>query len=116
LFVNFIIDISDTVVTAPVIVQPPMDIMVPVTTVAMFTCTGRGYGDVIVTWEKTRNDRPNPISNSATFDIITEPDLITSTITIPSVIRNDRGRYQCIFNNSEGETISESARLAIGSK
>jgi len=106
----------DAVVTAPVIVQQPMDEMVPVTTDVMFTCTGRGYGDVIVTWEKTRNNRPNPISDSATFDIITVPDLISSTITIPNVVRSDRGRYQCVFNNSEGETISEVAQLTMGSK
>ena len=106
----------NTVVTAPVIVQQPMDAMAPVTTNVTFTCTGRGYGDVIVNWEKTRNNRPIPISDRATFDTITVPDLISSTITIPNVLRSDRGRYQCVFNNSEGETISKVARLTIGSK
>ena len=95
-----------------------MDTMVPVTTIAMFTCTGQGYGDVIVTWEKIHlnNDTDSPISNDATFNITTGPDRVTSTLTIPNVVHSDRGRYCCVFNNSEGETNSEYARLTIGSK
>ena len=102
----------------PNIIQQPMDIMVPVTTVAVFTCTGQGYGDVIVTWEKIRlyRNRFSPISDNAIVDITVEPDRVTSILTILDVSHNDRGRYRCVFNNSEGETNSEYARLTIVSK
>ena len=103
-------------VDIPRFVQDLLDQRVPATEDANFTCTGRGYGDVTVSWFRGQQRRENLIQDKAFITNIIALDLITSILTIPSVLASDEGRYWCRFNNSAGSNDSNVAQLTIGGK
>ena len=102
----------------PRIIEHPMDVMVPVTEDAVFVCVGQGYGLVDVMWFRGNIEKENPPPGRSTVTTMVTPDNITTitSILIPDVNDNTPRMYRCRYNNSEGETDSNIARLTIGGK
>ena len=103
----------------PRIIEHPINTELPATEIAEFKCIGQGYGFVDVRWLRIKNDKERSPPRKATVTTMVTPDnitTITSVLTIPDLMDGNRGPYWCIYNNSGGETPSETAILAIGSK
>ena len=100
----------------PRIIVHPMDITRPVTQNATFVCVSQGYGFVNVSWIRGRRNNENSPAYKSIVTTMVTPYNITSTLTIPNLINNDRGRYRCRYISSGGETDSYIARLTIESK
>ena len=94
-----------------------MDITLPVTQNATFTCVGQGYGFVDVSWVRIRYISERPLRRKSIVTTMVTPDNITSIVTIPDLENIDGRRYyMCRYINSGGETDSNQAKLTIGSK
>ena len=101
----------------PRIIVHPMDKTRPVTENAIFTCVGQGYGFVDVSWVRIRNNNnERSLRGKSIVTTMITSDNIASILTIPDLRNNDGERYMCRYNNSEGETDSNQARLTIGCK
>ena len=110
-------------VGTPVIIDPPKDQSIHLSTETSFTCTAVGYVRPKVEWFKNYNILNNQTLGATKFrrfiyttkigDCSTSECGVISTVMISNVTSDDVGIYTCNASNPVGYAI-ESAQLKIG--
>ncbi|CAH1243536.1 PTPRA [Branchiostoma lanceolatum] len=99
----------------PTITQHPTNQTVDVEHQATFTCSSQGVPTPKIIWY---NDSSTITpGGQISVDVITGKvngiDVVTSTLTITSVDREDNGEYKCTSSNAAGDDTSQVATLTV---
>ncbi|XP_066299131.1 angiopoietin-1 receptor-like [Branchiostoma lanceolatum] len=99
----------------PTITQHPANQRVDVELQATFTCSSQGVPTPKIIWY---NDSSTITpGGQISVDVITGKvngiDVVTSTLTITSVGREDNGEYKCTSSNAAGDDTSQVATLTV---
>ena len=73
----------------------------------IFTCSGRGRGNVSIYWMKENSDLPS----KSIITLMSSPSITNTTLVIPNVTEDDLGRYYCIVWADSYATKSKVAQL-----
>ena len=74
---------------------------------AVFTCSVRGFGYQSITWHKQSGSLPYKHKTTE----MTSHGIITNTLTIPSVTKEDVGEYYCLVWANNRVVRSKTAHL-----
>ena len=100
----------------PTIIENPMEQTIPPEENVTFVCVGEGYGLIDVVWRRGKGNNERSPPKKSIVITINNNITITSTLTIPDLVNDDRGNYRCRYNNSGGETDSEIVKLTVKGK
>ncbi|XP_035698254.1 receptor-type tyrosine-protein phosphatase delta-like isoform X2 [Branchiostoma floridae] len=93
----------------PMITHHPMDQTVDIGLQANFTCSSTGVPIPVITWY---NDS-SAITVGGQISVVNGEGVVTSTLTITSVSREDNGEYKCTSSNAAGDHTSQGATLKV---
>jgi len=97
-------------VIPPKVVQQPISVEVNFSSMIIFNCSGKGYGQKKVTWHKNGLLR---LPSTAVQSVSNLSDEITGILKIYDVIGYYKGYYYCSISNVAGRVNSMGAYLNI---
>ncbi|XP_019614346.1 PREDICTED: angiopoietin-1 receptor-like [Branchiostoma belcheri] len=99
------------------VTQPPMDQTINIGSQATFTCSSTGVPTPAITWynDSSAITPGGQISVVKVTEVVDGENVVTSTLTITSVGREDNGVYKCASSNANGVYMdtSQVARLTV---
>jgi len=96
-------------VALPIIIRQPRSTIVKVYHVAIFECTARSYGSILITWRRLNSDLPETVNITNTKSL----NEATSILKIEETIGYDKGYYYCVIENKVGIVNSTTAYCNI---
>ena len=96
----------------PIIVKQPRSTVAEIYNVAIFECTVRSYGNVLITWRRRNSDLPVTATVSTTKSL----NEIKSILRIEKSIGYYKGYYYCIIKNIVGTVSSKFGYFNITGK
>jgi len=97
-------------VIPPKVVQQPFPVIANFSSMIMFKCSGKGYGQKQLTWHK---DGLLRLPASAVTTVSNLSNEITGILKVYDVIGYYKGYYYCSISNSAGKSNSMRAYLNI---
>jgi len=91
-------------------VQQPLSLAVKFSSMVIFKCSGKGYGQKKVTWHKYGLLR---LPSTAVQSVSESSDEITGILKVYDVIGYYKGYYYCSISNVAGRVNSKGAYLNI---
>ena len=95
--------------TLPIIIRQPRSTIVEVYHVAIFECTARSYGSILITWKRLNSDLPVTVNITTTKSL----NEATSILKIEKRIGYYKGYYYCVIENKVGIVNSTTAYCNI---
>jgi len=91
------------------IIRQPRSTIVEVYHVAIFECTARSYGTILITWKRLNSDLPVTVNITTTKSL----NEATSVLKIEKSIGYYKGYYYCVIENKAGIVNSTTAYCNI---